>query len=202
MSTRGVAEASRQGDSELVGGLRRGEPGAVERLVREHGPGLLALARSLTGCDQQGQDVVQEAIVRALRSIGTLERPEALRAWLHRITANVALQHLRARKRRRERPIGDLLPVFRNDGHREGVRETWVRDEGCSLEREELLESVRAAVESLPPTYREIVMLRDLAGFDTAEAAEALGISPNLAKVRLHRARQALRSLLGEEFGS
>ena len=191
-----------QTDSALVADLRRGEAGAVERLLREHGAGLLSLARSLTRCDQQAQDVVQEAVIRALRSIDTLERPEALRAWLHRITANCALQALRSRARRRERPIEALLPIFRNDGHREGVRDTWSRRDACSLEREETRQAVRTAIDQLPDPYREIVMLRDLIGFDTEETAMVLGITQNLAKVRLHRARQALRTLLEEEFGS
>lgn len=54
----------------------------------------------------------------------------------------------------------------------------------------------------LPESYRDVIMLRDLAGFDTAQAADALGIEPGLVKVRLHRARQALRRLLEEEFSS
>jgi DNA-directed RNA polymerase specialized sigma24 family protein len=112
-------------DAALVEGLASADTGAVERLVREYGPALLALARSLTGCDQQAQDVLQETMIKALRSIGSLERPGALGAWLHRIAANVALQHLRTRTRRRERPIEKLLPTFGNDGHREDVRGTW-----------------------------------------------------------------------------
>ncbi len=191
-----------EGLRELVCGLRAGGEDAVRQLFAEHGPGLVALARSIVGCEQRAQDVVQDAVVRALRSLGTLERPEALGAWLRRITTNVALQELRTRGRRRERSIETLLPVFRNDGHREGVRESWAGADRSPMEREETRRAVRDAVEALPDSYREIIMLRDLMGMDTAETSAVLGISQNLAKVRLHRARQALRSLLEEEFGS
>ncbi len=189
-------------DVELVAALRAGDDAAVERFVREYGASLIGLCRSLTGSEHEAQDAVQDALIRALRSLDTLERPESFSGWVKRIAANAAIQRVRDRCRRRERPIESMLPTYHQDGHRDVTGPRWDASGVSSLEREEVRRKVREAMEQLPDAYRTVLMLRDLAGFNTEQAADALGISQGLVKVRLHRARQALRELLEEEFGS
>ena len=77
----------------------------------------------------------------------------------------------------------------------------WKQGALDALERRELQGRVRGAIEELPDSYRVVLLLRDVEELDTQETAEALGITPANVKVRLHRARQALRTLLDREFG-
>lgn len=181
--------------SELVAALRARQPWAAEELLARFGPGLWAAARAILGNEADAQDAVQEGLVGALRSIGDLRDSEALPAWIKRAVTNAALARLRSRKRRRERSIDELLPAFHEDGHRRVDRRGRPGVKG-DPEQQEIRRMVRAAIDELPDSYREVVVLRDLLGLDGAEAAAVLGITSNAVKVRLHRARQALRSLL------
>lgn len=178
--------------------LRAGDKDAIDRFVNDNWPRLVGLARSILHDDQEAQDAAQDALVSALRRIGDLKDPGALDGWLSKITANAALARLRARKSRRERDIDALLPQFHGDGHRVDPRGNFAVTCSARLESQEAAALVRAKIEELPKTYREVIMLRDIMGLDTAAAASVLGIEENNLKVRLHRARQALRTLLEE----
>lgn len=180
----------------LIERLIRREPAAVEALLREFGPGMLAAARSVLGDESEARDAVQDAVMSALGAIGTLDEPAALAGWLRRIALNAALAILRKRRRHRECRMSDLLPRYHDDGHLADPEPVWTASLGGDIERRELLTTVRDAIESLPASYREVLILRDVIGIDTRETAELLEIAPNLVKVRLHRARQALRTLL------
>lgn len=110
---------------------------------------------------------------------------------------------LRARRARPEASIEDLLPKFvGDDGHHADPPAPWDETADVALERRETRQLVRAAIERLPETYRTILVLRDVEGLSTDEAAEVLGVTPNAVKVRLHRAHQALRTLLDPYFRS
>lgn len=180
----------------LVERLRAGEADAAAELVNAQWGRLVGLARSILGSDPDAQDAAQDGLISAIRRIGDLKDPGALDGWLSRIVANAALARLRSRKSRRERAIDDLLPQFRADGHREDARSNWGVTGAQRLESEEVRALVRAQIEELPASYREIIMLRDIAGLDTSSTAQVLGIEESNVKVRLHRARQALRTLM------
>lgn len=182
----------------LVEQIRLGDPAGAERLVTEHWSRLVGLARSILGCDQEAQDAAQAGLVSALSRIGDLQDSAAFEGWLNRIVVNAALARVRSRKSRRERNMEDLLPRFQEDGHRADVRDTLNVTSGAPVESQEVRTLVRSKIEELPEPYREVIMLRDILGLDTAGAAAALGIEENNVKVRLHRARQALRTLLEE----
>jgi RNA polymerase sigma-70 factor (ECF subfamily) len=185
------------GDERLVHRLRRGDGDAFEELVRTHGGRLLAVARRILGNDEDAQDAVQEAFIKAFRSIDTFEERSQLHTWLHRIAVNAALMKLRSRRRRPEDPIEDLLPTYAADGHQASESRDW---SDAVLERKETAGLVRAAIDRLPDQYRTVLVLRDIEEKDTAEVAVLLGTNSNVVKVRLHRARQALRTLLDEQF--
>src|SRR5262249_27064622 len=130
------------------------------------------------------------------KSLASFAGSSRLSTWLHRITVNSALMKLRARKRRPEVSIEELLPAWLPDGHAQEVPEPWREAEESAVERGELRHAVRAAIEQLPETSRNVLMLRDIDGLDTADVANLLGVTENAVKIRLHRARQALRQLL------
>jgi RNA polymerase sigma-70 factor (ECF subfamily) len=178
----------------LVDGLRAGREDAYEQLVRSHGGRMLAVARRLLGDGEDAHDAVQEAFVSAFRSIERFESQARLSTWLHRIVVNAALMKLRTRRRKPEQPIEDLLPSFHADGHRRDPGGPWQPAE--RLERVELRRLVRESIDRLPEPYRTVLVLRDIEELDTAEVAERLGVQEGAVKTRLHRARQALRTLL------
>lgn len=184
-------------EEELLAGLRAGEEAAFERLVRRHGPRLLAVARRLLGDEEDARDAVQEAFLAAFRGIDRFAGASQLSTWLHRVVVNAALVRLRRRRRRPEEPIEDLLPAFRPDGHQvDHPSVEWAAPVEQLLERTEVRDLVLRSIERLPETYRRVLILRDVEELPTAEAASLLGVSEGALKVRLHRARQALRGLL------
>lgn len=186
-----------QPDADLVARLQSGDDAAFELVVRTYGGRLLAVARRLLGNDADAHDAVQDSFVRAFKAIQGFEARAQLYTWLHRIVVNTALMKLRERRRHPTDSIEDLLPNFIADGHQTVASRDW---SDAQLERKETAAVVREAITRLPDQYREVLVLRDIEDRDTAETAELLGTTPNAVKVRLHRARQALRTLLDREF--
>lgn len=186
-----------ESDAMLVARLQAGDPDAYETLVRVHGGRLLSVARRFLSSNEDAQDAVQEAFIKAFRAIGTFEERAQLHTWLHRILVNTALMKIRSRKRRPEESIEDLLPTYQSDGHQTTESREW---SDAIFERKETAALVRQAIAQLPDAYRLVLTLRDIEERDTIETAAALGTTPTVVKVRLHRARQALRTLLDREF--
>ena len=187
-------------DAALVARLRDGDADAFETLVREYGGRMLATARRFVGSDDDARDVLQEAFLAAFRAIDGFAGAAQLSTWLHRIVVNTALMRLRSRRRRREDSIDALLPHFDEDGHFVEPVAPWDASTDELLEREETRVMVRKAIDRLPATYRTVLVLRDVEELDTDETASLLGVTPNAVKTRLHRARQALRTLLERDF--
>lgn len=183
-------------EAELVARLKAGDARAFEELVRRESGRLLAAARRLVRDEAAAQDCVQEALLSAFRAIDGFEPRSSIGAWLHRITINAALMRLRKQRRLAETPIDDLLPSFDADGWRVDTVETAERDPESALESRRVQEFVRGKIEMLPDGYRTALVLRDLEGWSTKEAADAMGIAEGAMKVRLHRARAALKTLI------
>lgn len=186
-------------EESLLAGLRAGDEAAYERVVRQHSPRLLAVARRILRNEEDARDAVQDAFLSAFRSLERFAGAARFSSWLHRITVNAALMKLRGQKRRPERPITDLLPRFQPDGHPAEPVVPWEPAEKL-LQREETRALVRRAIDELPDAHRTILVLRDIEGLDTEQTAEHLGVGPGAVKTRLHRARQALRTLLDTHF--
>lgn len=183
-------------EAALVERLRAGDARAFEMLVRTHMPALLRVARRLMRSEEDARDAVQDAFVSAFRSIGKFDAHARLSTWLHRIVVNASLMRLRTQRRHPEEDIEQYLPRFLEDGHQVEPNENWSENAETLLERAEVQDVVRTAIGRLPDNYREVLVLRDLEELSTEETAQALGVTPNAVKVRLHRARQALRTLL------
>lgn len=187
---------AQESDQALVDRLRAGDDDAAEWLIRTYSPGLLATARRYVRGDDDAQDVLQEAFLQALRALDQFRADSRLATWLHRIVINAALMKLRSRRRRPELALDDLLPSFDTEGRHASPVAAWHCGAEAALEGSELRALVRGAIARLPAAYREVIILRDIEGLDTAEAAEALGTTVAAVKVRLHRARIALRALI------
>ncbi len=187
-------------EAELIGRLRGGEAAAYEALVRDYGGRMLAVARRILIDEDHARDAVQEAFLSAFKSIGGFEGGSRLGTWLHRIVTNAALMKLRARGRKPETQLDDLLPTFYEDGHRQNAVAAWNAPADVLAQRAETRQIVRRSIDRLPDDYRTVLMLRDMDQLDTEETAELLGVNRGVVKTRLHRARQALRTLLEKEL--
>ena len=184
------------GESGLVLRLQAGDPEAFETLVRRHSAPLLRVARRFLRDEEDARDAVQDALISAYRSIGRFDAEARLSTWLHKIVVNSSLMKLRTRRRHPEESIDDLLPHFAEDGHQVPGNSPWPLAADELLVRDEVRELVRRNIDELPESSRVVLLLRDIEEMSTEETAEKLGITANAVKVRLHRARQALRARL------
>jgi RNA polymerase sigma-70 factor (ECF subfamily) len=188
-------------EAALVAAIKNQDEAAFETVVRAYGPRMLAVAVRFLQNEHDAQDAVQDAFLSAFRSIDGFQGGARLSTWLHRIVVNAALMKIRGRRRRPERAIEDLLPRFHADGHRQDVGPAWnVSPEAAASDRE-TREAVRRGIDELPDSYRTVLLLRDIEGRNTQETAELLEVTEGVVKTRLHRARQALRTLLAPRLG-
>ena len=198
-SRRATGDAS-DADESFLARLRGGDDAAFAELVERNAGRMMAAAKRLLRDEDEARDAVQDAFMSAFKSIAAFNGEAKLSTWLHRIVINAALMRLRSRKHRAEQSIDDLLPRFDDAGG-------WAQPPGRLaassqelLERRETRVVVRHCIDQLPDTYRTVLLMRDIEDLDTDEVAELLGITPNAVKIRLHRARQALRTLIEQEL--
>jgi RNA polymerase sigma-70 factor (ECF subfamily) len=184
----------------LLARMKAGDDAAFEACVRAHCTGLLTVARRILHNEEDARDAVQDAFLSAFKEIGNFLGHSRLGTWLHRIAVNAALGRLRKRQRHPERSIEELLPHFGEGEHQLDPPAPWPDTSEVILQRQEARELVRQAIGRLPEAYRTVLLLRDVEELDTEETARVLGTSPGVVKTRLHRARQALRTLLDPHF--
>ena len=172
----------------LVAEAKSGSREAFDELVRITYPRLLSKAISMTGNLEDARDAVQDAYIRAYKSLASLKGDAKFVQWMQAIVGNTA-SSLAAKARRRK---------FELIGKTTGAHE---ESESAKAERERdptVLADIWKAVEALPEQLRRVFILKDLYGLEHQEVADRLGISESNAKVRLHRARKILQSMLTE----
>jgi RNA polymerase sigma-70 factor (ECF subfamily) len=146
--------------------------------------------------EQEARDAVQEAMLSAFKGIRNFAGEAQLWTWLHRVVVNASLTRLRQRRRHSRDSLEDLLLHF--DGAGNHLSENF----GNGVDLVELIEwrdrraMVSKCIAMLPENYRTVLLLRDIEEMSIEAVAQALGETPNAVKVRLHRARQALRTVL------
>jgi len=176
-----------------------------EQLVREHISWMLSLSEGILKDRALAEDSVQEAFLAAFKGLAKFEGRSSLKTWLHRITVNTALTKLRQIKRRAEQSMDDFGPEFDQAGCRIEPDWSYLTPLEDIHKSEELKTKVHDAIDNLPDSYRIVLLLRDIEGYDTIETSEVIGISEANVKVRLHRARSALKKQLepilrGEDY--
>ncbi len=187
-------------ERELVQRLRQGDEAAFDSLVRQHAGRLLQVVGRYLKDEDEARDAVQESFLAAFRNLAGFRADSRLSTWLHRIAVNTALMRLRHRRRHPEEPIEDLLPRFDERGVSRVFPRAWRWTAQRLLEQKETRRAVRQSINQLPESYRLVLLLRDIEEYDTEETARLLGLSTAAVKVRLHRARLALRSLLAARY--
>lgn len=181
-------------DEEVVRRVRLGEPALFEILVRRYNRRLYRVARSILRDEAEAEDVMQQAYVNAYLHLGQFAERARFATWLTRIAVHEAL----ARARRRGRAMEVELPD--TDEAADALRSARPSPEQEALAGE-LRRVLEGALDALPRAARTVFVLREVEGLSTAEAAACLGVSEDVVKTRLHRARASLRRELFERAG-
>lgn len=196
-----VLELQTLTDPELVSLAQGGNSGAFGELVSRYQNKIYRLARRLTDTEEDAEDVLQEAFIRAYRAISSFKGNSKFSTWLYRITVNFA-----AMKRRSQKSNIESLdePISTKDGEiQRDVTDTG-RDPLAALITKEIRENLDKAISDLSPTNRAVFVLRHVEGLSTEETREILNISIPAVKSRLHRSRLVLQEKLAklarEEF--
>jgi RNA polymerase sigma-70 factor (ECF subfamily) len=177
-------------EAETIEKAKQGEASAFQALYDRHKRRVYSLCLRMTSNTAEAEDLAQEAFLQLYRKIGTFRGESAFSTWLHRLSVNVVLMHLRKKS----------LPVVSlEETTQAGEDDTPKKDFGAddlalagSIDRLHL----RRAIESLPPGYRMIFVLHDVEGYEHNEIATIVGCSIGNSKSQLHKARMKLRDLL------
>lgn len=188
-------------DPELVRAVQRDQPGAMEALIRATHVDVHRLCLRLLRDPADAADATQEVFLRVMRSVVGFRGDAAFGTWLHRVTVNVCATMLRRRGDQRARGQAAGATAFALPDQFEPVADQSGHTDETGSRIVELDEASRVAeaIAGLSEDDRAIVVLRDIRGLSTREAADMLGIGEGAAKVRLHRAHARLRTALGED---
>lgn len=176
-------------DAELVHQAREGERAAQEQLVRRYAPRLLAVCRARIGCHEAVEDLAQEALLRGLTHLSSLEDPDKLGAWLRGIAVRVCQDWLRGRCRPQV-PLSTLNGKTASDGAFPCDRDATTQSE--RIEQQEQREHLLQAIDALPQELREPLLLFYYDEFTYEQIAGMLGISRASVNARLAKARGQL----------
>ena len=185
-------------ESSLVARARTGDTEAFSELVRHYERRVYRLAKNITRHDEDAEDVLQEAFLKAYEHLDRFQGNSAFYTWLVRIAVNEALMKLRKRKTDRTVPLDEPIDLGEDVMQREIA--VWEDNPEQRYSREEMQKILDDAVDALKPDFRTVFVLRDIEELSTEETAETLGISIPAVKSRLLRARLALREKLTRQF--
>jgi RNA polymerase sigma-70 factor, ECF subfamily len=179
----GAVSSGSDQDAHLVARARAGDRDAFEQLVRVHADRLFAVVLRVSGNRHEAEEIVQETFVRAWRNLARFEGRSRFFTWLYRIGMN---ETRRSQERRKSRPA----PIAEAPGEIADEREAPHR----RAEAHDLQQALESAILALPIEYRMPLVLRDVEGLSTAEAAAVMDLGEAAFKSRLHRARLAVRA--------
>jgi RNA polymerase sigma-70 factor (ECF subfamily) len=182
-------------EKELIARIIAGETDLFHELIRPYERMVYLAILTMVRNQQEAEDAAQEVMINAFRHLKGFRGDAKFSTWLVTIAMNEARQRLRKAKaaphesldKDKEDREGDFTPAVLTD---------WREIPSEALEKKEMRQKLREAVEQLPPLYREVLVLRDLEELNQEETASALGIKVTLVKVRLHRARMMLQKML------
>jgi RNA polymerase sigma-70 factor (ECF subfamily) len=187
-------------DEEVVARVLAGETALFEVLMRRHNQRLFRTARAIVKNDTEAEDVMQEAYARAFTQLAQFQGRAQWSTWVTRIAVNEALGRLRRQGRFVNTDVSEMEQASMDEPTRGGAPASAGPEDQVAAQ--ELNGFVERAVDALPDIYRSVFVLREVEELSTAETATCLGISEDLVKVRLHRARAELRQGLESHVGS
>ena len=177
-------------EAEAIERSKQGDAEAFQALYDRHKRRVYSLCLRMTANTAEAEDLAQEAFLQLFRKIGTFRGESAFSTWLHRLSVNVVLMHLR----KKSLPVVSLEETTQNTEEDSPKRDFGAEDLSLagSIDRLQL----QKAVESLPPGYRTIFVLHDVEGYEHNEIAGIVGCSIGNSKSQLHKARMKLRDIL------
>lgn len=182
--------------------LKGRDPQLWRCVLQEHMPQLLGYTTRMVGGRSQAEDIVQSALANVLASIDGFEGRCSIKSWLFRAVHNKAVDHLRERRRWVHAPDGDVgEDWFDKSGRWASPPQEWHRSADAQLDAKAKLAVVRCEIDKLPHLYRQVILLKDVHQNDNREIARMLELSPGNLRIRLHRARKALRIAVDHALG-
>lgn len=191
----------RIGEDELQA-LRDREPDAVERWIYGHRELVYHFLLKRVKDEDTAQELLQETFFQALRSIPSFRGDSKVSTWLCSIARNLAYKHFREQDRYTTAESETLEYINHVGGERSTTHSTYNGNPRSHAERSQRKQMIYAAMDELPDSYRQIIRLRDLEERSTEEVAEELDLTRVNVRVRLHRARKRLKSLLDPQLTS
>jgi RNA polymerase sigma-70 factor (ECF subfamily) len=173
-------------DAQVVRDVLSGDRDAYRLVVRRYGDVLHGHALHMTGSSDEAADLVQRAFVKGFRKLSSCREPDRVGAWLFRIVANLCKDHVRS-PRREDVSMTVVGGALRSTA-----------DPSSDAEGSEIRTKVWGALDTLTPEQREAFVLKHVEGRSYEEIAAVMDLSVASLKMRVHRAREALRGLLEE----
>lgn len=172
-----------------------GDPrAAMTEVLHSHGARMLAALRRLLGNEEEARDAFQDGMLAAWQSLPSFEARSQLSTWVHRIVVNHAVDSLRRKRRLEERSLDALLPSYTEYGHRLVPQREWRDGPAALVARAELREIVGESIRRLPAALRVPLVLYEIENVQISEIAALLETTENAVRIRVHRARQALKA--------
>lgn len=188
-------QAAATKEAELIRRIVAGEKELFHELIRPYERMVYLTVFSIVKNETEAEDGAQEAVINSYRHLASFRAEAKFSTWLTTIAINEGRKRLRKAKGAAEDSIEEEMEEKEGD-YTPAPLTDWREIPLEALERKELREALRKAVASLPDIYRQVFTLRDLEELNIEETAEALGVSPGVIKVRLHRARILLQKQL------
>lgn len=186
-------------EKECIRRILDGEKHLFHELIRPCERAIYFLLLSLLRNDAEAEDAAQETVIKVYRNLHLYRGEAQFRTWVLSIARNEGLGRLRKTETRREDSLDALVDGQAGD-FTPAILTNWHEVPAEALEKKELGELLRRAIEALPAIYRNVVLLRDVEEMDVRESAAALGITEGAVKVRLHRARALLQRELAPKL--
>ena len=186
-------------ERELIRRVREGDKEAFYGLVRPYERAIYFAARSVLNNDADAEEASQEAVLKAFTHIEEFRGESKFSTWLVQIAINEARMKLRKEHRHLYESLDESAANEQGDYWPKDFAD-WREIPIEALQRKELREALTKALASLEPKYRQVLVLRDIQHFSVAETAEALGVSGEAVRTRLHRARLRMRDALAPGF--
>ncbi len=182
-------------DATLVDRVLDGDQGAYRTLIERYQGRIYAVAFGLAHDAEDARDIAQEAFTKAYRSLPGFRRGSSFYTWLYRITANLGIDHQRRKTRKLKRELQlDETRLTPEQAHHTGPRPSATPRQ--NLERKQLADRIRAAIDQLPPDQRNVIVLRELEGLSYKEIAETLDCAEGTVMSRLYYGRRKLQQIL------
>ena len=195
-----VRPGARAVETEAMAPVRTGESRAFEAIMRLHNQRLFRVARAILKDEQEAEDAVQDAYVKAFTGIGGFQGRSRLSTWLVRIVVNESLGRLR--RRRVTEPLTEMTEMSADTTRDWSGLIVTAEDPEKATARADIRRLLEAAIDALPEIFRTVFVLRAVEQMSVEETASSLGIPEATVKTRFHRARRQLRLHLEDRLGS